>query len=70
MLVGAGQAELVRWLRMLAVVGGGRNEEAYRKNAAGVRIKQLPSRRQQQRGNGSGWLAGACFLAVLGAFIL
>jgi hypothetical protein len=35
--------------KKLAVVGGGRNEETYSKYAAGVRIKQLPSRRQQRR---------------------
>ena len=35
--------------------GGGRNEETYSECAVGVRIKQLPSRRQQQRGNGGYW---------------
>ena len=41
--------------KKLAVVAGGslgdrRNEETYSKYAAGARIKQHPSRRQQQRG--------------------
>jgi len=34
---------------ILAVVAGGRNEETSSKYAVGARIKQLPSRRQQQR---------------------
>ncbi|MHC4397113.1 MAG: hypothetical protein ACYS1A_15850 [Planctomycetota bacterium] len=37
----------------LAVDAGGRNEETSSKYAAGVRIKQVPSRRQQQRGVGA-----------------
>jgi hypothetical protein len=47
-VVGAGLDGLVRWLRMLAVDAGGRNEETYSKYAVGARIKQVPSRRQQQ----------------------
>jgi len=34
--------------KKLAGVGGGRNEETTSKYAVGARIKQLPSRRQQQ----------------------
>jgi len=41
--------------KSLAVVAGGRNEETYSKYAEGARIKQLPSRRQQQRGVGGKW---------------
>jgi len=41
--------------KTLAVVAGGRNEETYSKYAVGARIKQLPSRRQQQRGEGGNW---------------
>jgi len=52
-------AQMLRWRRWenweegkmgltktLAVVAGGRNEETNSKYAAGVRVKQLPSRRQ------------------------
>jgi len=44
--------------KSLAVDAGGRNEETYSKYAAGARIKQRPSRRQQQRGAQNEWLAG------------
>ncbi|MHC4397387.1 MAG: hypothetical protein ACYS1A_17240 [Planctomycetota bacterium] len=41
---------------VVAVVAGGRDEETYSKYAVGARIKQVPSRRQQQRGVGAdGW---------------
>jgi len=39
--------------KYLAVVAGGRNEETYSKYAVGERIKQVPSRRQRQRGVGA-----------------
>jgi len=35
--------------KSLAVGAGGRNEETFSKYAAGALIKQVPSRRQQQR---------------------
>ena len=35
--------------KLLAVDVGGHNEETYSKYSVGARIKQLPSRRQQQR---------------------
>ncbi|MHC4397347.1 MAG: hypothetical protein ACYS1A_17040 [Planctomycetota bacterium] len=39
--------------KSLVVDAGGRNEETSSKYAAGARIKQVPSRRQQQRGVGA-----------------
>jgi len=50
-----GKREKLGVTKSLAVVAGGRNEETYSKYAVGARIKQLPSRRQQQRGVGGGW---------------
>jgi len=44
-----------KWGGLLAVAAGGRNEETSSKYAVGARIKQVPSRRQQQRVVGGNW---------------
>ena len=59
--------------QVVDVVAGGslgdrRNEETYSKYAVGARIKQHPSRRQQQRGNCGGLVVGGAFFIVFGAF--
>jgi len=57
----------VNWM-IVAVDAGGSNEETYSKYAAGARIKQYPSRRQQQRGNWDGLVDGSAFFGVFGSF--
>ena len=49
LILGSIVRKKVDFSSLVGVVAGGRNEETHSKYAAGARIKQIPSRRQQQR---------------------